>query len=429
MPGEVRAAKLTPGEAGSGAASGSTGRGPASAGPRWSRGGPGSARASAYEGPKEQPALRWEVDLGSVVFATPTLVHDAKMDAEVAYVGTHAGRLVGVVVDGPRAGERVLDLDLGARIWAKALVHEGVLYVGADDDTLRAIDLARGDIKWQTRLGNCDGTSKPGPEGARCDVDGGPTLGPDGALYVGADGLYKIDPQKGEVVWQWPDDGGDESLRRGHVFSAPVVDARGRVYFGDQEGFINAVDAKAKTLWRYKVGADVDGSGALGEDGTFYVGADDGRVYGIRSDGSLRWSFVAQSDIRSSVGMGPEGRLYFTSFDHNLYALESDGAVRWVLPTGAVLHASPVVDAAGRIYVGSQDDHLYGVSPEGRVLWRVELPGDVDSSVAIAADGSLVVGCDDGVLRNFAVGADPASKDGEDAKGDAPEGDAAPAKK
>lgn len=378
----------------------------ANEGPTWTRGGPGGAVASPFEGPSETPALRWEVDLGSVIFATPTILERKDLGAPVAYVGTHTGRFVGIVVGGPRAGERVLDLDLGARIWGRA-VSDGAdtLFVGGDDDTLRAIDLQRGDIKWEKKLGNCDGTSKPGPEGARCDVDGGPTIGPDGGLYVGADGLYKLDPEKGEVLWQWPEPGEGDELRRGHVFSTPVVDERGRVYFGDQEGFINAVGPKGVTLWRYKVGADIDGSGALADDGTFFVGADDGRIYAMRSDGSLRWSFVAQRDIRSSVAMAPNGDLLFSSFDANLYAIAQDGAVRWVQTTGGILHASPVVDAAGRIYIGSQDDHLYGLSPEGKVLWRVELPDDVDSSVAISPDGALVVGCDDGKLRAFSTGA------------------------
>ncbi|NVB40156.1 PQQ-like beta-propeller repeat protein [Pseudenhygromyxa sp. WMMC2535] len=375
-------------------------------GEHWFRGGPGHAGASAALGPVEEPTQLWSVDLGAVVFATPTLV---EIDgALTAFVGTHGGRFVGVAVSGEDAGSVGLDLDLGGRIWATAALGEGpTLYVGNDDDTLFAIDpSARGEaaIRWQKRLGNCEQTRSPGPEGARCDVDGGPTIGPDGDLFVGADGVYRLSPA-GELRWHWPplaDGQAPEDQRAKHVFSSPVLSADGRLYFGGQDGFVTALDAETgEQRWQYTVRADVDGSGVIGPDAALYIGADDGRIYALRPDGSLRWSFVAQRDIRSSLGVSPDGQLYATSFDGNLYSLAPSGEIEWVLATGGIIHASPVVDGEGRIYVGSQDDHLYALSPAGEVLWAVDVGADIDSSVAIAPGRTLIVGADDGQLRAF----------------------------
>lgn len=371
-------------------------------GERWFRGGPGHAGATEAVGPREQPTVVWEVELDTVVFATPSLVD---LDGRVhAFVGTHGGHFVGVVAEGEGAGEVAFDLDLGGRIWGTAAVGGGAesprLYVGNDDDTLYAIDPGKpeGDaLAWQTRLGNCERTRVPGPEGARCDVDGGPTIGPSGDLYVGADGVYRLSPA-GDVRWHWPPE--DEQERPKHVFSTPVVTDDGRVYFGGQDGFVTALDAETGAQrWQYSVRADVDGSGVIGPDDALFIGADDGRIYSLRRDGSLRWSFVAQRDIRSSLGIAPDGTVYASCFDGNLYALEPSGEVGWVLQTGGILHASPVVDAEGTVFVGSQDDHLYAVSPEGEVLWAVDLGTDIDSSVAITASGTLIVGGDDGKLR------------------------------
>jgi outer membrane protein assembly factor BamB len=370
--------------------------------------------------------LKWEVDLGAVVFATPTVVAGESGES-VAYVGTHSGRFVGVAVAGARAGEIVLDLDLGGRIWGTAAADdEGRLFVGSDDDKLYGIDPAAEKVLWALPLGSCQPTRAPGPEGARCDVDGGPTLGPKGDLFVGADGVYRVS-RDGEIRWHWPSeatqkpveeqgdgkkDGGAKSkpkpkkpIEGAHVFSTPLVTEDGKIYFGGQDGYVTSLDHDGMERWRYKVGrgTDVDGSPGWDEDGGIFVGADDGRVLALRSDGSLRWSFLAQKDIRSSVGVGPDGTLYVTSFDRNLYALSPGGEVRWVLPTGGILHSSPVVDARGTVYFGSQDDHLYAVSPEGEVRWAVEFPGDVDASVSLAPDGTLVVGCDDGRLRAYAA--------------------------
>jgi outer membrane protein assembly factor BamB len=380
-------------------------------GQAWFRGGPGHAGASAAVGPKREPSLRWSVELGAVVFATPTLVTTAT--GTVAYVGTHGGHFVGVVVDGEQAGTIVLDLELGGRIWATAAAHgEGDalrLYVGNDDDTLFSIapnadaeGKGEGDarISWRKRLGNCESTRAPGPEGARCDVDGGPTLAPDGDLFVGADGIYRLAPD-GEIRWHWPPS--DIQPRAKHVFSTPVL-ADDHVYVGGQDGFVTALAAETGAQqWQYTVQADVDGSGVIGPDGTFFIGADDGRIYSIRSDGSLRWSFVAQRDIRSSLGIAPDGTVYATSFDGNLYSLAPSGEVNWVLPSGGVIHSSPVVDIDGYVFFGSQDDHLYAVSSVGKVEWAIDLGADVDSSVAISDAGTLVIGCDDGTLRAYAM--------------------------
>lgn len=373
---------------------------------RWFRGGPAHAGASAAVGPVDEPTELWSVRLGAVVFATPTLARGPS-GASTAYVGTHAGRFVGVELEGERAGTIVFDRDLGGRIWATAAAAgEGEdlrLFVGNDDDTLFAIAPSRSHaadpIVWKLRLGNCQSTRAPGPEGARCDVDGGPTIGPGGDLFVGADGVYRISPT-GEIRWHWPP--ADKETRPKHVFSTPVVTDDERVYFGGQDGFVTSLDGKTGELrWQYTVRADVDGSGVIGSDGEFYIGADDGRIYALRSDGSLRWSFVAQRDIRSSLGIAPDGTVYATSFDHNLYSIAPSGEVHWVLPTGGILHSSPVVDAAGTVFFGSQDDHLYAVSPAGKVLWAIDLGADVDSSVAISEGGILVVGVDDGTLRAF----------------------------
>ncbi len=364
----------------------------------WRRDGPGGV-ALSVTGPTQTPSVAWAIDLGAVIFARPVLAA-APGGGVAAFVGTHAGRFVGVGVDGAGDGNLVLDLNLGGMVWGTAAVdEEGRLYVGADNDTLYAIDPAKGAVAWKRKVGTCTLSRAPGPEGARCDADGGPTLGPDGDLYLGADGVYRMTPA-GKVVWHYP---GDEEAPR-HVFSSPVVTSQGRVLFGGQDGFVTALDAAGNKLWRYKVRADVDGSPGMGADGTLYVGADDGRLHALRPDGSLKWSFVTQKDVRSSVGVAADGSIYVTSFDGSLYALGPQGDVKWVLPTGGRIMSSPVVDRVGNVFFGSQDDHLYGVNPGGTVLWSVELPGDVDSSVAITGDGTVVVGCDDGHLRALRAG-------------------------
>ena len=394
------------------------------AGPWYWRGGPGGQGAGDRAAPARAPTLRWSVTLGSTIVARPTLAATAD-GSEAAWIGDHGGRFVGVITTGPRAGQIDTEVELGGMVWGTAAASgDGRLFVGADDDKLYAIDPATRTIAWAVELGDCDGDRVPGPEGARCDVDGGPTIGPDGDLFVGADGLYRIDPRDGAVRWQAPaiapappdkerSDARAARIRRAHVYAAPLVTAAGRVAVAGQDGAITLFDGEGRTLWRYVVRADVDGAAVATRDGGIIAASDDGRVHALRSDGSLRWSFVAQGDIRSAVAITADGELYVTAFDGNLYALAEDGAVRWVYATGSRIASSPIVDRDGRVLFGAQDGRLYAVERDGALAWTVEIGADVDGTVAITSEGLVIVGADDGVLRAYGDGGGSRS-DGED---------------
>lgn len=367
----------------------------------------GEATPTDGRGPVQTPRARWEVDLGAVISAAPTIVVARGDDAirgvsqgtAVAYVGTHDGRFVGVPVEGSGAGRPTTDLYVDGMVFRRAAADEsaGRLYFGADDDTVRALDLASGELAWSARVGECKPARARGPMGTRCDPDGGPTLGPDGELYVGADGMYRLDASTGEVVWHWT---GSADPPPSHVYSIPLVTSDGLVVFGGWDGSVTALAADDGTeAWRLDLGPDVDGSPAQGPDGTIYIGADDGLLRALDRDGALRWVLPTKGSLRGATGVAADGSLYIASMDGNLYAAAPDGAVRWVLPTQGPIVGTPLVDGVGNVYVGSRDDRLYGVTPQGKVMFAVELPADLDASLAVSPAGTLVVASDDGYLR------------------------------
>lgn len=372
-------------------------RAPAAGGARAHRGGPAPLGPLPTAGPKTAPAQQWEVALGAPIVASALLVD--RDGQQVAFVGTHAGRFVGVTTsatDGKPAGTIVVDVTIGGRIWSTAaLLDDGSIVVGSDDDVLVAIDPKDGAERWRVKLGNCSATRAPGPEGARCDVDGGPTVDDDGDLYVGSDGVYRLKPD-GTVVWKWP----ATIERPSHVYSSPVLDRRDGLVVGGQDGWVTRLRrSDGAESWRYKIGADVDGTAAILSDDTVVIGADDGRVHAIRSDGSLRWSFLAQRDIRSAIALGLDDEIFATSHDGNLYAIAASGEVRWVYGTTAPIQSSPVVDADGRVYFGGQDGFVYALERDGSLAWRHEVGVDVDAAVTITREGALIFGADDGKLR------------------------------
>lgn len=346
-------------------------------------------------GPASQPAVSWSFDTGAAITGAPA-VDDTRV-----YVANHAGRVL-ALVPGNATPNIAFDVWVDGIVWGSpAIDPNGRLWVGADDDTLYAIE-SDGAIAVRQRIGTCDPPRAPGPEGVRCDVDGGPTLLPDGSVLVGADGVYRISAD-GAPVWHAPVV--DTGAR--HVYSTPAV-AGDLVVFGGYDGNVTALSLDGAPRWTFRVGADVDGSAAIGSTGEIYIGADDGKLYALSSAGELRWSWPTKAGIRSRPAIAADGTIYIGSSDGTVVALDPGGKRRWTFTTAGPVVASITLDPAGNLYFGSQDDTLYAVAPSGALLWSLSFPADIDAPVAITGAGGLIVACDDGVVRGLA--AQPATR-------------------
>lgn len=59
----------------------------------------------------------------------------------------------------------------------------------------------------------------------------------------------------------------------GPVRTAPLIDAKGTVYFGSDDMKVYAADANGNELWSYQTDSNVVSSPQLAEDGTLYIGS------------------------------------------------------------------------------------------------------------------------------------------------------------
>lgn len=331
--------------------------------------------------PKQKPEVMWSAETGDPVTASPTI----SADGFVA-IGSHSRK----VFDFDKGGKPRWTFTTGDLVWSTAAIAAGgTLFVGSDDDNLYALEGATGKVLWKYQVGDCRQNIGIGPEATRCDVDGGPTIGPDGVLYTGGDGIYAINPN-GTLRWRF--------ATGGHVSSTPALAADGSVYAGSQDNSIYAIGPDGKRLWEFRARDDVESSPAVEEDGTVYIGSDDNRLYALSPTGQLLWAFTTGDDVRASPAIGRDGTVYVGSYDGLLYAIRRDGTLLWTFRTGDRIHSSALVDASGAILFGSQDDRLYALEPDGKLRWSVELGGDVDSSPILDSDGTIYVGCDDGRL-------------------------------
>src|SRR5439155_26832521 len=138
---------------------------------------------SRFRAPAAAPRELMHVATGGVVISSPAITDDG-----LVIFGSHDKSIYAA----DAGGKVVWRHPTGDLIWSSpALGPGGVVYAGGDDDKVYALDVKDGALRWSFTTGPCRVATGVGPEGARCDVDG-ITVGPDGTIYVSADGLYAL---------------------------------------------------------------------------------------------------------------------------------------------------------------------------------------------------------------------------------------------
>lgn len=108
-------------------------------------------------------------------------------------------------------------------------------------------------------------------------------MGADGVLYIGADDgkLYAVDTKSGGTIkWSYP--------TGAPVTSSPLISANGLIYFGSNDSNLYVLNLNGQLVKAIKTEKGIDQSSpAIGSDGTVYIGSKDGRLYAIKQDGPV----------------------------------------------------------------------------------------------------------------------------------------------
>lgn len=318
---------------------------------------------SENRGPSTTPSPVWTYQTGARVFASPVVGHDGTI-----YIGSLDGQFVALKPDGS-LGWRY---SAGQKIYPSALVAGSSVIFGTSHKELVSLSL-HGQPRWKLPLQDV--------------VDASATLGPDGRIYVVADGAYAVD-LLGRLHWHKP--------TADHVRTAPAIHPARLIIIGTIEGSLIALRPDGDVAWEVPLGGAIEGAASIDDEGLIYTGTGRGQVVQVDPSGTVRWRFETGDEVRATPAITRDGTIVIGSYDGNVYAISSDGALRWKVATGARVRASARIDADGRIYVGSQDNFLYCIDPNGSVLWRYNVGQDVDSTVEIGSDGTLYFGSDDG---------------------------------
>lgn len=206
------------------------------------------------------------------------------------------------------------------RFDSTGVIRDGVLYAGAEDACVYAIDLKglKGKNLW-------DPLANEGRTGwfinSALLVDG------QGRLIVVSrdDRLYAFDAA-GQVVWSF--------AMPGQLLASPVLDGEGRLYLSLSQsgaegtrGALACFDVQAQRMrWTSSMDAAVESTPVVGDDGLIYFGDNAGRVHAVDREGRFSWTDELDCPVRSAGTLAAPNRLLFGLDDGSLVALECSSA-------------------------------------------------------------------------------------------------------
>ena len=193
-------------------------------------------------------------------------------------------------------------------------------------------------------------------------------------------GLSSINgTETGAMVWSF-ETGAD-------INSSPVLDDRGDVYFGSDDGNVYALNVDGTLKWSHATGNGVVAAPLVATMDRLYVGSKSGKFYCFnRTTGDVIWLYTVTNEIHSSAAIDLSGRLFFGDNDGNLTCLDSEfGTLYWQASVGNRIYSAPTLSPdGGTVYVGGFDKKVYALDVvNGEVQWSFTTNGYLLGSLAV----------------------------------------------
>ncbi len=215
-------------------------------------------------------------------------------------------------------------------------------------------------------------------------------------VYIGNDaGVCALNAEDGAVVWEFKAEG---------YFTGPPLVVEGKVFAGNMDGLIFALDAKTgRKLWTFETGAKIVGSAnfARTPDGNLriYAGSHDFLLYCIDAGtGKSVWSYEAENYINGTPALS-DRYLVFGGCDSMVHVLDTEtGVPIGSIGTPAYIPGSASLDG-DFAYVGNYNGDIIAVNCAKKTTeWLfAENSAAVYATPAVAGD-SIVVGSSGGTI-------------------------------
>lgn len=256
-----------------------------------------------------------------------------------------------------------------------AAYENGIIYVGAYDNNLYAIDATNGEFRW------------------KFPTEGGivtkPAIYQDNVIVGSADGkLYSISTKTREAVWT-------HSVESPIRCSPKVID--GFVIFGADDGYLYGLDLLSnQRFFKIETGGAIRSSPYVNSE-SINFGNEQGEFYCVDFHGQVKWRYKAKKAVTSSPLIS-EGVVYFTSLDGTFYALDAKSG--WVIWRHRMLKGSisSPCRVENLIIAGSADGFIYCLNANtAKEVWKFQANHQISGSPVVHND-SLYCGAADGVM-------------------------------
>ncbi|MCK5023058.1 MAG: PQQ-binding-like beta-propeller repeat protein [Candidatus Aenigmarchaeota archaeon] len=284
-----------------------------------------------------------------------------------------------LVVEKPQFYSVSWDVGFGGSISNCGVIKNNIIYFGACDEYIYAVDLNTGKGLWKYKASGRF-------------VEARPSLYENNYYHGCYDGyMYKLDIREGKLVWKF---------KTGDRITSQATLNNGILYFSSFDGNVYAIDDKTgKEVWRFKTGNWV-GTGPLIYKSILYVGSGDGYLYALTMDGKEKWRFKTGGAIlHYRPAPHKDGIMYFPSSDRNLYAVNMEtGKEIWRFKTGDRTEVSPLIHE-DVIYFGAHDNNFYALDAKtGKEIWRFRAKNFVGDIHPIIHNNAIYFGSVDGNL-------------------------------
>jgi hypothetical protein len=230
-------------------------------------------------------------------------------------------------------------------------------------------------------------------------VIAGPTVGPDGNVYVISDlgglGAFALSPS-GQLLWSNP--GNPTFAERGQL-GAEIVFGGGRLYAAFDEYAVGpstmfALTQGGSQQWATALGGSDDmfmqqqRQPATGSDGSLYLTAMGGESgWSLRridpSTGNVLWQRSPwPANGMSPPSVGPDGSVYYARSLGHLDSVTSAGQPRWTFFDGSIVDHPAVSPDGSTVVAGSRPNFgepgtVRGWSAAtGQLAWQITLPNE-----------------------------------------------------
>jgi hypothetical protein len=279
----------------------------------------------------------------------------------------------------------------GGLAWVQPLANSvnSAPAIGLNQDVLVAT--TRGTAPWYLRSYYRDGGNHWYYELAGDAEFATPAVGPDGAIYVGANRYLYALRSDGRLRWR-------DSLGA-RIQSCPAIANESTLYVvaGTR---LYCIDSGSAVRWRKSIGgSDNYSSPVVDGEGNVYVANGNGigtTFYCIAPDSTVLDSHLFSDDVYSSPAIGDSGRIYVSCMNDSIYLFQGPGAgvvreERTSNPAGVLLRPNPTNEVARLVPPGCYSARVYNAcgQPVGRISGdRIDLRGQRSGVYIVQIAGS-----------------------------------------